>query len=256
MTIDTIDVHVSRLGSNMNRRKQLTDEQLLAEVEDLLRNMPDRSKIRHLEDENFAWLGRVGAALSAWDLVRGGMMKLAIGNVHGGTANAAHNAFNEIIVTLHQARSDLRMSSIGPTNIAINKGGVFDYFDEIRKIIESATSGVLFVDPYLDAEFVSNYLGHVSSGVNVRLLACEKLVTLIPAVALFSKQSRLNVEVRSNNDFHDRFIFIDGNCCYQSGASFKDGAKNTPTTLTQITDAFVAMQQTYETIWDRSKIET
>lgn len=35
----------------------------------------------------------------------------------------------------------------------------------------------------------------------------------------------------------DRYVFVDGKACYQSGASFKDGAKLTPTTLTQITDA-------------------
>ena len=240
----------------MNRRGNLTDEQLLAEIDDLLRNMPDKSKLDHLEDENFVWLGRVASALSAWDTMKGGMLKLAINNVHGQFGQASANAVNEIYITLHQARNDLRMSTFGPTNIAIKQGGVFDYFDEIRKVIEVATSDVLFVDPYLDAEFVSNYLGHVSGGVGIRLLTCKRLETLVPAVRMFSKQSGLNIEVRSNENTHDRFVFIDHNCCYQSGASFKDGAKNAPTTLTQITDAFDAMHQTYEALWNQSKVET
>ena len=41
----------------MNRGGNLTDEQLLAEIDDLLRNMPNKSKLHHLEDENFVWLG-------------------------------------------------------------------------------------------------------------------------------------------------------------------------------------------------------
>lgn len=139
--------------------------------------------------------------------------------------------------------------------MAVSKGLVFDYFDEIRKIVETAKQDLLFVDPYLDAEFVSRYLGHVSVGVTTRLLAREKLATLLPAVDLFAKQSKAAIEVRSAPNFHDRYVFVDRTACYQSGASFKDGAKSAPTTLTQITDAFTAMLQTYEAIWSGAKVE-
>src|SRR5439155_23845885 len=114
---------------------------------------------------------------------------------------------------------------------------------------------MLFVHPYLDTELGSRYLSHVCKGVNVRLLARERLMTLLPAVDLFTKQSRCTIQVRSAPHFHDRYMFIDKNSCYQSGASFKDGAKSAPTTLTQITDAFAAMLQTYEDIWSKAKVE-
>jgi hypothetical protein len=39
----------------------LTTEQLLAEIEDLIRTMPDRATIRHELPENFAWFGRAAA---------------------------------------------------------------------------------------------------------------------------------------------------------------------------------------------------
>jgi hypothetical protein len=58
-----------------------------------------------------------------------------------------------------------------------------------------ANQDLLFVDPYLNAEFVSRYLSHVSKGVTIRLLAREKLATLLPAVELFAKQS--GIQVRS-----------------------------------------------------------
>jgi hypothetical protein len=111
------------------------------------------------------------------------------------------------------------------------------------------------VDPYLDSEFVSRYLSHVSKGATIRLLARERLATLLPAVDLFAKQSQLAIQVRSAPNFHDRYVFVDGNACYQSGASFKDGAKSAPTTLTQITDALAAMLQTYEGLWGTAKTE-
>jgi hypothetical protein len=56
---------------------------------------------------------------------------------------------------LEEARSNLRYHTLGPVNSAIGQGEVFDYFDEIRKIIELAKTDLLSVDPYLDTEFVS-----------------------------------------------------------------------------------------------------
>ncbi len=160
-----------------------------------------------------------------------------------------------ILVLLHKARASLRMSTVGPTNLAVERGRVFDYFDEIRKVIESATKDVFFIDPYLDAEFVSRYLPQIANGVAIRLLARERLPTLAPAVEQFCRQSGKSVSVRSAPGFHDRFVLVDGANCYQSGASFKDGAKKAPTTLTQITDAFSSVLQTYEQIWAHAKIE-
>jgi hypothetical protein len=63
------------------------------------------------------------------------------------------------------------------------------------------------------------------------------------------------VTVRSTSGLHDRYMFIDKSSCYQSGASFKDGAKYAPTSLTQITDAFDAVWQTYNKLWDTAKVE-
>jgi hypothetical protein len=82
------------------------------------------------------------------------------------------------------------MRTIGPTNIAISQGQVFDYFHEIRQTLELANEEVFFVDPYLDAEFISRYLPHARAGVAIRLLASDKgkLARLLPAVDLFSQQ--------------------------------------------------------------------
>jgi hypothetical protein len=147
------------------------------------------------------------------------------------------------------------MKTVGPVNAAIGHGQVFDYFDEVRRIIEPAKQDLLFVDPYLDAEFVARYLPHVTKGVPIRLLARERLATLLPAVDLYSRQFGAPVQVRSAPGFHDRYVIVDRAACYQSGASFKDGAKAAPTTLTQITDAFPVVRQTYEDLWNAAKVE-
>ena len=139
--------------------------------------------------------------------------------------------------------------------MAIGQGMVYDYYDGLRKIIEMASKDAFWVDPYLDSEFVSRYLGSVAPGVDIRLLAREKLATLLPAVEAFAQQHRVNIHVRSAPNFHDRYLFVDRRQCYQSGASFKDGGRSAPTTLTQITDAFTVVQKTYEDLWTAGNVE-
>lgn len=81
---------------------------------------------------------------------------------------------------------------------------MFDYFDEIRKLVELATTDLFFIDPYLDADFVSRYLPHVRDGIQIRLLAREKIPTLIPAVKVFAQQyPQRPIQVRSAANFHD-----------------------------------------------------
>jgi hypothetical protein len=228
------------------------DLQLLSEIEDLLRTRPSESAIRESADENFSWIGRVIAVIARMGGTAEGFLIFSLDKLNDPISTLRSiTGYREIMIALNRARSELRMRTLGPTNIAVPQGAVFDYFDEIRKAIEAATQEVFFVDPYLDPDFVSRYFPHVHAGVQVRLLTTnKKLSALLPAIDMFVKQSGLSVAVRSAGGLHDRYVFVDKATCYQSGASFKDGGKNAPTTLTQITDAFGAMWNTYDAIWN------
>lgn len=207
------------------------------------------------KESGVAWLGRFSAAIRAWDFTRSAEVFLCQRQLEGLSTSANNNGYRRILTLLTEARYALRMETVGPLSVPVAHGQVFDYFDEVRRLTEMAKQDLLFVDPYLDAEFVSRYMSHVSKGVTIRLLARERLPTLLPAVDLFAIQSGCTHQVRSALHFHDRYVFVDRNACYQSGASFKDGAKSAPTTLTQITDAFAAMLQTYENLWSKAKVE-
>jgi hypothetical protein len=99
-----------------------------------------------------------------------GMPRLVFSNGH---ARETGYGFTKLLALLHQAQSDLRLETLGPANIAVPHKMVFEYFEDIRKIIELARQDLLFVDPYLDAEFVARYLPNVAAGVTIRLLARE-----------------------------------------------------------------------------------
>jgi len=233
----------------------ISNQQLLAEVEDVLRTMPPRETLGNDDHEILAWLGRASAVIHAWSITRAITFDGYVRKVNSSMSRDFQDGTRGILTMLNEARHDLRLKTVGPLTVAVDQGSVFDYFDEVRRVIEAAKIDLLFVDPYLDAEFVSRYLPHVSSSVMVRLLARERIPTLLPAVTLLRQQNGLAIEVRSAPGFHDRYVFVDGLSCYQSGASFKDGAKKAPTTLTQITDAFSAVSATYEQRWSTGVVQ-
>lgn len=232
----------------------LSPEQLSFEIEDVIRSMPGPRDFSTDPDRCIPWLGRASAAMNAWDLPRAVVHFEPLIRLLAKSGNFdLSGTCRELLTQLHQARSDLRLKGTGPLSIGVDAGRTFDYFDEVRRLIETAKLDLFFIDAYIDAEFVSRYLPHVPQGTKVRVLAREKLATLRPAVEAFVSQTPMQIEVRTASGFHDRYVLVDGLSCYQSGASFKDGAKRAPTTLTEITDAFGPVQTTYEQLWAKGK---
>lgn len=233
----------------------LTEKQLLAEIDDLLRNAPARGG-DYSSDEALSWQGRAAAVLNAWDsIAAAGVVSISTSSMRSGSMLRATPGYLDILAMLHQARHALRLSTGAPSSVAIEAGSTFHYFDSLRKTIEEATTDLLFVDPYMDAEFVSSYLVLVKPNVTIRLLSGKRIPSLVAAAKKYVAQYGRAVEVRSSLGLHDRYVFVDRRACYQSGASFKDGAKNAPTTLTQIVDAFDAVLTTYEAKWGAARVE-
>ena len=225
-------------------------DQLLFEIEDVIKTMPPAQSLGNDSSDVLTWLGRASAAMHAWDSVKAmAFFDSHVGRLGSSLARDFTPAMRGVLVMLHQAQHDLRMRTTGPLSVSLQKGNVFEYFDELRQVIELARTDLLFVDPYLDAEFVARYLPFATTGCTVRLLGREKLPALVAAVGLFAQQHQLAISVRSTPALHDRYLIVDGAACYQSGASFKDGAKKAGTTLTQITDAFAPVRDTYEALW-------
>lgn len=222
----------------------------LAEVDTLLRTMPATVTFEKPGLEHYAWLGRASALVHRWDPIKGvARFDNSVKQLGSGSYLQYPQGVQGVLTMLHQLRQEAILRNPTPQSISIASGSVFDYFDEIRKAVELAKSDILFVDPYLDAEFLSRYMPAVAQGVFVRLLSRERIGSLVPAATLYRQQTNITIAVRSAPSFHDRYLFIDKVVCYQSGSSFKDGAKKAPTTLTQITDAFEAVQATYESLW-------
>ncbi|HEV7270716.1 hypothetical protein [Pseudoxanthomonas sp.] len=121
----------------------------------------------------------------------------------------------------------------------VGRGQVFDYFEEVRQLVTSATSDILFIDPYLNAEFVSRYVPLVPPGVVIRLLTSQgQAAQLAASAGVYMQQHGGSIAVRSmpNQTIHDRHLILDHARVFQSGASFKDGGRHAPTSINEIVD--------------------
>ncbi len=233
----------------------MKDEELLAEIEGLLRSLPSYQFISDAQNQAavVAYQGRAAAVIRTWNPVRA----LVFDFRHLSSVEHFHQSFSlrNLTLILHEAQTDLRLKSVGPLSTAIGHGQVFEYFNELRQVIETATDDLLFVDPYLDTDFVAKYLPFAKDGVRVRLLGREGPAALTAAVMAYNAEHGAAVQLRTGQaGFHDRYLFLDRSSCYQSGASFKDGAKKALTTITQITDAFVEVYDHYEAMWQAGTV--
>ena len=226
----------------------LTPAQLLAEIEDALRAAPT-GDFRVGQPDAISWLGRTAALVRRWSSMKAIDFDSNASLIFMPGTTFPAGAMSRLLLILNEARHDLRLNEVGPLSVAIPQGAVLDYFEEVRRVLTSARVELFFVDPYIDAEFVSRYLPQAPKGVRVRLMTKKGAIALAPAVQLARQQYGLAIELRSSAALHDRFVFVDGTQGYQSGPSFKDGARLSPAIFTEVTDALQAVLVTYENMW-------
>ena len=231
--------------------KEKESKETLYELEGLIRSRPPNSTIRPASDENIEWFGRAQAVIRRWDQFKAIAFDADVRIIHGLSTQAKSNSsYVNVLIMLNMAQNELRMLLEPSTDIVIEAGKTYQYFEGIRRVVELSTSEVFFIDPYIDADFVSRYLVYVKEGVSVRILTKQYIRELVSAVRAFSEETNIPVEVRSARELHDRYLITDNRNCYQSGASFKDGGKNAPTTLVEINDVYKAVLEAYEAIWE------
>ena len=120
----------------------MTEEELLGEVEDILRTRPSMNELGPT-DEVIAWLGRASAFVEAWDPLKGIRIVFARTDVVSKLRLTQIAGMSTIPTLLHEARHTLRMKTIGPQNLAMGQGCVFDHSCPKRLLTENTIFDVL-----------------------------------------------------------------------------------------------------------------
>ena len=98
-----------------------------------------------------------------------------------------------------------------------------DAYVEIRGILQRTVKSITIVDPYMDQTMLTLLASSLQPEMAVRLLTCKLPPDFrLEAKAWLAQHSRVNLEVRTTKEFHDRFIVVDELECWHIGCSIKD----------------------------------
>lgn len=176
-------------------------------------------------------------------------------SVTGGDINAYRRGLTttrsriEIILRnereLAEARNDTRL-----LEVFLPPGTQHDAYAVIRQIVSQANQELVIVDNYADATLF-DLLTNAKENVAIKVLTFSTPADFALEGRKFLQQHRRTLEVRRDrNDFHDRFIMLDGKRVFHLGHSIKD-AGNKVMMLHELRDDrnIVAAFQTFHTAW-------
>ena len=115
----------------------------------------------------------------------------------------------------------------------LETGAEFDAFRFVTRLVESAKKEIVLIDPYSDA-LTLEVLAKKAKGVKVRLI-CRAMNWLKPTateIAKFNRQYK-GLTVERSDNFHDRFVIIDGAELYNLGSSINSLGRRLTTYTTR-----------------------
>lgn len=113
-----------------------------------------------------------------------------------------------------------------------------DAYIKIRSILQTAQLSIKVVDPYIDQSFLTFLGSVVQLNASIQILTSTKKIPKDLSTEMNKWRTQYNsasIEIRTTEDFHDRFIILDNSACWHIGCSIKD-AGNKAFMLNQVED--------------------
>lgn len=224
----------------------------------LLEEMPDLSGFSPLTHDQLVWIGRAGAlvkvsgdTLASVDFDQASKA-LQVGPTRG-------DGVRLLVLTLYKVLGRAELEA--PPSVRgkfIPAGNSFDAFAAISKVLQSATTDILIVDPYMDETVLVDFGSAVSQSVSLRLLADGGYVkpTFAPAATRWKQQypqMAFGARLAAPRTLHDRAIFVDRAVAWTLTQSLKDFAKRSPAELIRDDSIAPLKISAYEAIWLNSQ---
>jgi hypothetical protein len=217
--------------------------------------MPDLANGPIMPEMN-QWLGRAAALIEeAGDQASATRLQNCAQFLD--SINRALNA-QAIAAIVHHAlaKAELKApAAVQGTFIAA--GHTFDAFVAVSRVLGTAKTDVLMVDPYADEKALTDYAVLAPDQVSVRLLAdqADYKKSLKPAaerwVQQFGQTRPLSVRLAAAKTLHDRLILVDGATAWMLGQSFKDMVARSHTSLVRMDPESGSRKiAAYETMWN------
>ena len=128
-------------------------------------------------------------------------------------------------IELKQLETDKRIDTVFDAldrgyllpNGILPAGSEYDSLRYVSRLVESAKSEILIIDPYSDATTL-DVLAKKQPGVTVRLVCKNRDKPTASEIAKFNRQYK-GLTVSYSDDFHDRFVIIDNAELHNFGSS-------------------------------------
>ncbi len=210
---------------------------LVATMPDLTERDGDVLESR-IPSDTLKWLGRLFPVV---ERISGAMdaisLRIAADNLNGVLSDRNAEKVCTIAYRALAIAEDRAPSAVQGSFIPV--GHEFDAFSQIGKILETAKTDVLLVDPYMDSSIVTDFAVLAPEGVQIRMLTDEAGVkdSLVPAVGRWLAQNAsrpLEARLATARTLHDRAILIDYADAWILTQSFKDFAKRSPGSIARM----------------------
>ena len=134
-------------------------------------------------------------------------------------------------VELKQLETDKKLEEVFnyiATNAEVKQniffdGQIYDAFSFIVGLVKKAKKEIILIDNYVDVNTL-NILCKKNNGVDVVITTAGKGSLSTKDITKFNAQYP-KLSVKTNADFHDRFLIVDKTEVYHIGASIKDAGK-------------------------------
>jgi hypothetical protein len=123
---------------------------------------------------------------------------------------------------------ELTPDDVNLRELFFHSGAEHSAYVELRNILQRSKQEIFIVDPYLDGTIFTMLKTVPCSDLRVRILTNKRNLPSdfkLEAKKFEIEFTRIQLAVRTNNDFHDRFIILDEIQCFHIGASIKDAGK-------------------------------
>lgn len=261
------------IGLNIKLEKQVVDDELdrmmrdlrgpdgaekqvlLLKLVDLIENKPDYPPSFNLDADSpqRSWLAKARAVLERLDKLRWGTeFRAHMGTLAGHWAYAWPALFGVLTDAIEDLRLDLELDGRSEVGTAYAPGQVYQFFADLKKILDSASESLFIIDPYFDGTAFDDYIQGVNPSVKLRIFCGKYTNQVLPYTKKYSEQNGSNIELRKSRELHDRAVIIDGKDCWIMGGSIRDAGKKA-TYLVPLAPRIASQKIIiYEDIWARA----
>ncbi len=235
-----------------------TPEQLLALLENVIRDAPNFEFEGSLTDQDLRWLGKADALLDA----SGSMAALVKFRSARQNINTYAHSRSNLLQPLHDAYSKIELTSpLNSQGSFIAGGDTWNGYAALVRIFQRDCESILIVDPYLNATIYTELAPHTVARGGMRCLTVNRPENHGGLVASAEKwagdpiSNGRAVEVRyaPSAALHDRLLIVDSREVWLVSQSLKDIAKRSPASVSRAESELSAMKvQHYEELWCRS----